>query len=84
MTVLGASLSWAIVATCFAMTVAITKYDFVHRTRNALIAGAVGSVGAVIDGIVLGDPRRAVIFALLCFVIGTVGTFAGYALTQRR
>jgi hypothetical protein len=76
-------MTWAIIATCFASSVAITKYDAVHRTRNAVLAGAFGALGAVLDAALLGDPLRAAVFAPICFVLGTGSTFAGYALTQR-
>jgi hypothetical protein len=76
-------MTWAIIATCFASSVAITKYDVAHRTRNAMLAGVIGALGAVVDAAVLGDPLRAVVFAPICFALGTGATFAGYALTQR-
>jgi hypothetical protein len=77
-------LSWQLIATCVALTAAMLKYDYAHRARNALLAGALGAAGALFENALRGDPMRAAFFVPFCFLVAGGGTFLGYLWENRR
>jgi hypothetical protein len=73
-----------LIATCFGVGLAIAKYDFERRTRNSLLCGTLGAVGAAVENSLLGDALRAAVFIPVCFLLGAGGTYLAYTWEHRR
>lgn len=76
-------MSLQLFAACFSIGIAMAKYDFAKRTRNALLCGVAGAVGALLENLALGDALRAATFIPVCFAIAGGGTYLAYTITHR-
>ena len=66
-----------------AIGVAMGRYDFARRRRNALLCGAAAAAVSLVANLIDGDYLRLAIFAPTFFALTAGGAYLGYVLNHR-
>ena len=72
-----------ILGSSIAIGVAMGRYDFAQRRRNALWCGAAAAAVTLVANVINGDYLRLAIFVPIFFALAAAGAYAGYLLNDR-
>jgi len=72
-----------ILGSSVAIGVAMGRYDFAQRRRNALLCGAAAAAVSLVANLIGGDYLRLALFVPAFFGLAAGGCYLGYVLNHR-